>query len=188
MSEEKLTTNVLILELSTMIVAIALAFNSQSLNYYTISLPAIIDYIIVNVLVIWFWWRYISDRFKYPIKTNNFPLYDVLLLIIISLLPEILRTQDIFYLTGTLAALAFLWALMLRRIIREYANTIDQQSLVSLRHQINIRSSMGLLFLISFAASFISQIIGRLIFILIIFAIIYSVFIDRFSKSNKRSI
>ncbi len=186
MSEEKLTTNVLILELSTMIVAIALAFNAESLNNYMISLGEIINYVIVNVLVIWFWWRYIRDRFKYPIKTDSFPLYDVLLLIIISLIPEVLRSQDTFYLSGTFAVLAFLWFLMLRDILKNYEKTMDQQSLKILKHQIKIRFYMGIIFLVSFALNFMSRIIGQIIFALIIFMVIYNELMGKIVRRHKK--
>jgi hypothetical protein len=176
LSEEKLTTNVLILELSTMIVAIALAFNAQSLTI-RLTLGVLIDYVVVNIVVIWFWWRYIRDRFNYPIKTNHFPLYDVLLLIIISLVPEILRTSNIFYLSGTMATLAFLWALLLRSISKEYKNNLDIYSFKALKNQINMRSILGLMFLLSFVVSFISIIIGRLIFLLSLLIIAYSLII-----------
>ncbi|MGC9134884.1 MAG: hypothetical protein C0171_04480 [Caldisphaera sp.] len=177
MSEEKLTTNVLILELSTMIVAIALAFSAQSLSN-SLTLFNIIEYIFVNIIVVWFWWRYIMDRFKYPVKRNTFPFYDVLLLIIISLLPEVLKVGEIFYLSGTLAALSFIWSLMLRSILNDYRSIFDEKSTKSIKERIILRIFLGLIFLISFIIGFVSIAIAHIIFFVTILVIIYNLVIE----------
>jgi hypothetical protein len=174
MSDEKLTTNMLILELSTMIVAIALALSAETINSFRLSVISIIDYIVVNIIVIWFWWRYITDRLKYPIKNNSFPATDVFLLIIISLLPVFLETGSIFYLSSALSILAFTWAFLLYNILKQYKENLHPVLINDLKSQINTRIFMGIIFLFVFTISFISIIMGRSLFLFSILIIIYN--------------
>jgi hypothetical protein len=91
-SESRLTANMLVLELSTMIVAIALAFNAESLEASRLTWASLVNFVIVNIVVIWFWWRYVVERLGNPPRRNEFPVLDVIILILISVLPVVLRT------------------------------------------------------------------------------------------------
>ena len=188
MSDEKLTTNMLILELSTMIVATALALSAETINSFRLSVISIIDYIVVNIIVIWFWWRYITDRLKYPIKNNSFPATDVFLLIIISLLPVFLETGSIFYLSSALSILAFTWAFLLYNILKQYKENLQPVLINDLKSQINTRIFMGIIFLFVFIISFISIIMGRILFLFSILIIIYNSLITVIRRRHMKNL
>ena len=109
-SESRLTANMLVLELSTMIVAIALAFNAESLKASRLTWTSLVNFVIVNIVVIWFWWRYVVERLGNPPRRNEFPVLDVIILILISVLPVVLRLGNLTYIAGVLAAIAFSWS------------------------------------------------------------------------------
>ncbi|MGC8600307.1 MAG: hypothetical protein ACP5LX_04540 [Nitrososphaeria archaeon] len=118
MSSEKSTLNVLILELATMVVAIALALNADVLST-RIDVSHLISFIMINVMMIWFWWSYVMDRLEFPPRVDSFPLVDVLILILISLIPVVLRSFELPYVAGTLAVLMVFWSFMIQEIINQ---------------------------------------------------------------------
>ncbi|MGC9145580.1 MAG: hypothetical protein ACP5GS_05645 [Nitrososphaeria archaeon] len=118
MSSEKSTLNVLILELATMVVAIALALNADVLST-RIDVSHLISFIMINVMMIWFWWSYVMDRLEFPPRVDSFPLVDVLILILISLIPVVLRSFELPYVAGILAVLMVFWSFMIQEIINQ---------------------------------------------------------------------
>ncbi|MEM0151301.1 MAG: hypothetical protein QXN11_04470, partial [Thermoplasmata archaeon] len=60
---------VLIMELATMVVAIALAFLASSLSTYSSqAIQTIVEFVIISTVVVWFWWSYVVERIEYPFK------------------------------------------------------------------------------------------------------------------------
>ncbi|MGB9734407.1 MAG: hypothetical protein ACP5G6_04460 [Conexivisphaera sp.] len=90
-----------------MIVAIALAFNAQTLSTSRVEPFELTGFIVVNLIVIWFWWSYIMDRLEFPPATRRFPALDVLVLVLIPLIPYMLREANAIYTSGLLSALMF---------------------------------------------------------------------------------
>ena len=68
-SEERLAVNVLVLELSTMIVAIALALNAQSIGG-RLTAGSALAFVVVNVVVIYMWWEYVALRLRHPLSST----------------------------------------------------------------------------------------------------------------------
>lgn len=171
MEKDRNTVNVLVLELATMIVAIALAFNADTLVSTTLPVGRIIGFIIINLVVIWFWWSYVMDRLAFPPKTDRFPVLDVLILVLISLIPFVLRLANVFYVAGLLAVLMIIWAAMIRGIMKENSSTIDQVTVDRLRKEMNQRITVGVILLLSAVISFVSTVVGYALFVFIIFVI-----------------
>ena len=118
---------VLIMELATMVVAIALAFLASSLSTYSSqAIQTIVEFVIISTVVVWFWWSYVVERIEYPFKTFKFPFYDVLILITISLIPFVYKIGGIMYIAGLLSFLMFFWSLMLIEIKNEYIDSINE--------------------------------------------------------------
>jgi uncharacterized membrane protein len=170
MERDRGTVNVLVLELATMIVAIALAFNADTLVSTTLPLGRLVGFIIVNLVVIWFWWSYVMDRLEFPPKTDRFPLLDVLILVLISLIPFVLRLGDISYISGLLAVLMIIWAAMIREIISENVQ-IEELKIAKLKSEMYQRIAVGIIFIMSLIISFISVVIGYFLFIAIVLVI-----------------
>jgi len=148
-SESRLTANMLVLELSTMIVAIALAFNAQSLEASRLTWASLVNFVIVNIVVIWFWWRYVVERLGNPPRRSEFPVLDVIILILISVLPVVLRTGNLTYVAGVLAAIAFSWSGMVWRSLRDL--TLPAEVRGDLRRETTARLAVGSLFAASAA-------------------------------------
>ncbi|MGC8661912.1 MAG: hypothetical protein ACP5TZ_05365 [Nitrososphaeria archaeon] len=172
MQRDRNTVNVLVLELATMVVAIALAFNADTLVSTTLPLGRLIGFIIVNVVVIWFWWSYVMDRLEFPPKTDQFPLLDVLILVLISLIPFVLRLEGIAYISGLLSALMIIWAIMIRNIIKENVQ-LEQVSVAKLRREMYERVAVGVMLALSLAFSLVSATLGYFLFIVIILVILF---------------
>ncbi|MGC9210013.1 MAG: hypothetical protein ACP5FT_01935 [Acidilobus sp.] len=172
--EARLTVNVLVMELSTMIVAIALAFNAQSLESSGITIYSLADFIVTNVIVVWFWWRYVVERLSYPPTTSEFPILDIIVLILISALPVMLRTGNLQYLAGVMAAIAFTWAGMLRSVLNDPRVTPEARA--ELRQEAVARASIGLLFAVSAAVYPASLLAAHLVFWVTVVLVAYRVF------------
>ncbi|MEM0123742.1 MAG: hypothetical protein QXI38_04480 [Conexivisphaerales archaeon] len=171
MERDRNTVNVLVLELATMVVAIALAFNADTLVSTTLPLGRLIGFIVVNLVVIWFWWSYVMDRLEFPPKTDQFPLLDVLILVFISLIPFVLRLGNIAYISGLLSALMIIWAIMIREIIRENEQ-LEQVKKAKLRREMYERVIVGAMLALSLVLSIISEVLGYSLFIVIILVIL----------------
>ncbi|MEM0097895.1 MAG: hypothetical protein QXY52_06880 [Conexivisphaerales archaeon] len=171
MERDRNTVNVLVLELATMVVAIALAFNADTLVSTTLPLGRLIGFIVVNLVVIWFWWSYVMDRLEFPPKTDQFPLLDVLILVLISLIPFVLRLGNIAYISGLLSALMIIWAIMIREIIRENEQ-LEQVKKAKLRREMYERVIVGAMLALSLVLSIISEVLGYSLFIVIILVIL----------------
>ena len=139
MSYDRQTVNILVLELATMVVAVAVAFGANFLA--TFDLSDVLYFIFATSVAIWFWWGYVMDRLEFPPKSQRFPLMDVVVLVLIALIPFALRQRNISALSGTLAAVLFAWALLIRRIIRENSDTISAEKV----HQLNLEVSQRVL-------------------------------------------
>jgi uncharacterized membrane protein len=163
--------NVLVLELATMVVAIALAFNADTLVSTTLPVGRLIGFIVVNLVVIWFWWSYVMDRLEFPPKTDQFPVLDVLILVLISLIPFVLRLGNIAYISGLLSALMIIWAIMIRGIIRENAQLEDVKE-AKLRREMYERVIVGVMLALSLFISVVSTTLGYTLFIIIILVIL----------------
>lgn len=173
MAHDKQTQNVLVLELATMVVAIALALAADYLASF--SLNTILNFIFATAIVIWFWWGYVMDRLAYPQRTGKFPLEDVLVLIFIALIPFALRQDEIYALSLTLAAVLLAWALMIYGIIRENGSSLARDARRKLSLEVEQRVIVGLLLVLDAAIDLKHPAIGfALLFIPGVFAIVWS--------------
>lgn len=168
--EERLTANVLVLELSTMIVAIALALDSQSLEG-RLSLGSLLDFIVVNIVVIYFWWDYVVNRLHYPPPQDRFPLLDVIILMLISVLPAALRSGNELYISGIMASMSFAWSYIIRGFSRQ--GGLPRQAVEDLRRESRVRAWVGALFLASMAAELVSRPLGHLLLVMTVILLAY---------------
>ncbi len=79
------------------------------------------------------------ERLEYPFKTLKFPIYDVLILITISLIPFSYRIGGIIYISGLLSFLMFFWALMLLEIIQENKDIMNDTDKKLMKFEIRLR-------------------------------------------------
>jgi len=183
--ESRLTANMLVLELSTMIVAIALAFNAESLEASRLTWASLVNFVVVNVVVIWFWWRYVVERLGNPPKRNEFPVLDVIILILISVLPVVLRTGDLTYIAGVLAAIAFSWSGMVLESLRD--PTLPAEVRGDLRREMTARLAVGSLFAASAALYGVgARMVSQAVFIVTIAVIAYRVLVGYAARLHRR--
>lgn len=178
MEKDRSTVNVLVLELATMIVAIALAFNADTLTTTQFRVDALLRFIIVTMVVIWFWWNYVMDRLEFPPRTGSFPFLDVLILVLISLFPIVLRAGRFDYTAGLLAVLMIVWAAMLVEIVRENPE-VDETRRKGLIREAYERALVGLIFALSVVTYFISYVAGYALFVATVFIIIIRALLRR---------
>lgn len=133
----------LVLELATMVVAIAIAFGASFLTTFDFS--DILYFIFATVFVIWFWWEYVMDRLEYPPKSQRFPFWDVLVLVLIALIPFALRQREIAAISGTLAAMLFAWGFLIGGVVRENSETLPGDRRRKLRLESKGRFVVGLI-------------------------------------------
>jgi len=184
-SESRLTANMLVLELSTMIVAIALAFNAESLEASRLTWASLVNFVIVNIVVIWFWWRYVVERLGNPPRRNEFPVLDVIILILISVLPVVLRTGDLTYIAGVLAAIAFSWSGMVWGSLRDL--TLPAEVRGDLRREMTARLAIGSLFAASAALYGVgARMVSQAVFIVTIAVIAYRVLVGYAARLHRR--
>jgi hypothetical protein len=184
-SESRLTANMLVLELSTMIVAIALAFNAESLEASRLTWASLVNFVIVNIVVIWFWWRYVVERLGNPPRRNEFPVLDVIILILISVLPVVLRTGNLTYIAGVLAAIAFSWSGMVWGSLRDLALPAEVRG--DLRREMTARLAVGSLFAASAALYGVgARMVSQAIFIVTIAVIAYRVLVGYAARLHRR--
>jgi len=184
-SESRLTANMLVLELSTMIVAIALAFNAESLEASRLTWASLVNFVIVNIVVIWFWWRYVVERLGNPPRRSEFPVLDVIILILISVLPVVLRTGDLTYIAGVLAAIAFSWSGMVWGSLRDLALPAEVRG--DLRREMTARLAVGSLFAASAALYGVgARMVSQAVFIVTIAVIAYRVLVGYAARLHRR--
>jgi hypothetical protein len=174
---DKLTGNLLVLELATMVIAIALAFNAESL--VASDLASIIRFIVITALVVWFWWIYVADRLEFPPKTMAFPLIDVLILILIAIIPVIIR-QGITAISVFFAVLLLLWGRLIKHMIFEYNESISDKRRRDLRREELLRYAFGTLLAVNAIVGIISPIDGELIFYMLIVVLLLLYILTRF--------
>lgn len=167
---DRQTLNVLMLELATMVVAIALAFSASFLTVFRLDI--VLVFVFTTAIVIWFWWDYIRDRLLYPPVTNNFPYLDVLVLILISLLPFALRQGSVTYISSVLSVLLLVWALMISRIMSERREVIDERTQDQLRREVVQRALIGMLLLANSVLSVFTSFGGTVALSVILTAVI----------------
>ena len=177
MSRDRQTANVLILELATMVVAISLAFTSTFIS--TFDLRSMLVFIFITIVVIWFWWDYVMDRLAFPPRTSRFPLLDILVLILISLIPFAIRQDEIYYLSGVLGALIIVWALLIRDIIKENRDLIEQRKKCEMDEEVKQRLVVGVAFILTTVLSIFYSFIGVEVFIFLVILIIAWNFLSR---------
>lgn len=141
--EDRQTINVLVLELATMVVAIALTFSASFLTVFR--LEDVVIFVASSVVVIWFWWDYVMDRLRYPPLSTSFPYLDVLVLISISIIPFAVRENSIAYVSGVISFLLVVWALMMSRIVSERGSVMSTETASEIRDEVVQRASVGLL-------------------------------------------
>jgi len=184
-SESRLTANMLILELSTMIVAIALAFNAESLEASRLTWASLVNFVVVNIVVIWFWWRYVVERLGNPPRRSEFPVLDVIILILISVLPVVLRTGNLTYIAGVLAAIAFSWSGMVWGSLRDLALPAEVRG--DLRREMTARLAVGSLFAASAALYAVgARMVSQAVFIVTIAVIAYRVLVGYAARMHRR--
>ena len=179
MINDKLTGNLLVLELATMVIAIALAFNAESL--VASDLVSIIRFIVITALVVWFWWIYVADRREFPPKTMAFPLIDVLILILIAIIPVIIR-QGITAISVFFAVLLLLWGRLIKHMIFEYNESISDKRRRDLRREELLRYAFGTLLVVNAIVGIISPPAGEFIFYTLIVVLLLLYILTRFSR------
>ncbi len=182
--EARLTANMLVLELSTMIVAIALAFNAQSLETSGITVASLADFIVTNVVVVWFWWRYVIERLSYPPRTSEFPVLDIVVLLLISALPVVMRTGRLVYLAGLMAAIAFTWAGMLAGVLRDPRVSLETRA--DLRQEAYARTAIGVLFTASAAIYMVMRPLAHLVFAVTVVLLAYRVIVGHIMRRHRQ--
>jgi hypothetical protein len=158
LSYDKQTVNILVLELATMVVAVAIAFSATLLTVF--DLRTILFFVFATILVIWFWWGYVMDRLEFPPRSKRFPFMDVLVLVLISLIPFALRQGSIAPLSGTLAAILVAWALVIRGIIRENGDTASPERAHLLELEVDHRLVSAGLLVVSALVGVVSDTLG----------------------------
>ncbi len=143
MSYDRQTVNVLVLELATMVVAIAIAFGASFLT--TFQIDDVLYFVFATLFVLWFWWGYVMDRLEFPPLSKSFPFWDVLVLLLIAIIPFALRQREISAFAGTLAAMLFAWGLLIRGIIRENLGSLSAEQRQKLRLESRGRFVVGLI-------------------------------------------
>ncbi len=176
---DKLTGNLLVLELATMVIAIALAFNAESL--VASDLVSIIRFVVITALVVWFWWIYVADRLEFPPKTMAFPLIDVLILILIAIIPVIIR-QGITAISVFFAVLLLLWGRLIKHMILEYNESISDKRRRDLRREELLRYAFATLLVVNAVVGIISPLAGELIFYALIVVLLLLYILTRFSR------
>ena len=157
MSYEKQTVNLLILELATMVVAVAIAFGANFLT--TFDLSDILFFIFATSVAIWFWWGYVMDRLEFPPRSQGFPFIDVIVLILIALIPFALHQGHIYVVSGTLAAILVAWALLIRSMIRENSDS-PREKILRLRREVIQRFAIAALLVLDTFISFTEPELG----------------------------
>jgi uncharacterized membrane protein len=186
LSQDKQTVNILILELATMIVAISLAFTSTLIT--TFDIDTILSFIFTNTVVIWFWWEYVVDRLLFPPKTSTFPILDIFVLILISLIPFALREGHIYYISAVIGLIMFFWALMFRDIIKENLENLTPNIRKELRAEMRQRLVVGLLFIVAALIDRYYPLIGiELFVILVLFTIGWNFIIRRGRRGSEKN-
>ena len=178
MAQDRQTVNVLVLELATMVVAISLAFTATFVA--ALDINTIISYVSTNILVIWFWWGYVVDRLAYPPKTLNFPILDIFILILISLVPFTLKFGGITYISGVVGVIIITWALLIRFILIEYGVEIAPEKRASLLTEMKKRLIVGPLFVVDGVLSYLVGLLGLFVFDVLVLLLI------AWSLSNRR--
>ena len=165
---------VLIMELATMVVAIALAFLASSLSTYSSqAIQTIVEFVIISTVVVWFWWSYVVERIEYPFKTFKFPFYDVLILITISLIACVYKIGGIMYIAGLLSFLMFFWSLMLIGIKNEYIDSINEIERKIFNFEIRSRIIITLVSAFTVIVAYFSIFYGIIVFTFVIVIIIF---------------
>lgn len=173
MAHDRQTQNVLVLELATMVVAIALALAANYLVVF--DFRTILSFVFATGIVIWFWWGYVMDRLAYPQRSGKFPLEDVFVLIFISLIPFSLRQGEVYALSTTLAAVLLAWALMIYGIIRENRDKLLHEARRKLYLEVEQRVIVGLLLIADAIIDLVRPDVGFiLLFVPGVFAIVWS--------------
>jgi uncharacterized membrane protein len=158
LSYDRQTVNILILELATMVVAVAISFSATLLTVF--DFRGILFFVFAMILVIWFWWGYVMDRLEFPPRSRRFPLMDVLVLVLISLIPFALRQTSISPLSATLAAILVAWALVIRGIRREYGGTAPSERMHTLELEVDQRLASAAVLVVSALAGAVSDTAG----------------------------
>ncbi|MDG6965413.1 MAG: hypothetical protein JRM75_01935 [Nitrososphaerota archaeon] len=178
MAQDRQTVNVLVLELATMVVAISLAFTTTFVA--TLDLYTVVSYIFTNIIVIWFWWGYVVDRLAYPPKTMNFPILDIFILILISLLPFALKLGGTSYIAGVVGMIIIVWAFLIRFILKEYGGEMAPERSRSLRAEVKQRLIIGPLFVIDAGLTYFTPPVGPVLFDILVLSLI------AWNASNRR--
>jgi len=141
--------------------------------------------VVVNIVVIWFWWRYVVERLGNPPRRSEFPVLDVIILILISVLPVVLRTGNLTYIAGVLAAIAFSWSGMVWGSLRDL--TLPAEVRGDLRRETTARIAVGSLFAASAALYSVgAHLLSQAVFIVTIAVIAYRVLVGYAARLHRR--
>jgi len=150
-----------------------------------LSEASLVNFVIVNIVVIWFWWRYVVERLGNPPRRSEFPVLDVIILILISVLPVVLRTGDLTYIAGVLAAIAFSWSGMVWGSLRDL--TLPAEVRGDLRREMTARLAVGSLFAASAALYSVgAHLLSQAVFIVTIAVIAYRVLVGYAARLHRR--
>ncbi len=169
-----------------MVVAIAIAFGASFLTTFDFS--DILYFIFATVFVIWFWWGYVMDRLEFPPKSQRFPFWDVLVLVLIAIIPFALRQREISAFSGTLAAMLFAWGLLINGIIRENSDTLPNERKRKLRLESLGRLVVGLILVLCATIGYLLPAGGFvLLFLAGIVAVAWTTLANRAIKGRQNS-
>ncbi|MFX0069211.1 MAG: hypothetical protein ACFE7S_03450 [Candidatus Hodarchaeota archaeon] len=124
--DEKSIRNIF-LDLSTILVGVAIGF---SVTFATeLGIGGIINFLLIGVLILFFWWQYLTHRLKYIRPAMPFPIIDIFILLVISLFPCVMYSitwfqwpsYSILVVLGTLFAI---WGVWWHHAIKEFSTEI----------------------------------------------------------------
>ncbi|MFX0069309.1 MAG: hypothetical protein ACFE7I_09575 [Candidatus Hodarchaeota archaeon] len=126
--DEKSIRNIF-LDLSTILVGVAIGF---SVTFATeLGIGGIINFLLIGVLILFFWWQYLTHRLKYVRPAMPFPIIDIFILLVISLFPCVMYSitwfmwpsYSILIVLGTLFAI---WSVWWHHTIKEFSREIGE--------------------------------------------------------------
>ncbi len=118
------------LDLSTILVGVAIGF---SVVFATeLGIGGIINFLLVGILILFFWWDYLTHRLKYIRPAMPFPIIDVVILLTISLFPCVIYSITWFQWPSytillVLGALFTVWSFWWHHTLKEFPKEIVER-------------------------------------------------------------
>lgn len=118
------------LDLSTILVGVAIGF---SVVFATdLGIGGIINFLLVGILILFFWWDYLTHRLKYIRPAMPFPIVDVVILLVISLFPCVIYSITWFQWPSytiliVLGSLFMVWSVWWHHTLKEFSKEIVER-------------------------------------------------------------